>query len=240
MAFLTIMSMMGVLGILFLGFNLMIITLLILTIVFGVSTLIKKKFKKTFITLLIITISLGIIDFFLINNLLKEFNEMSIGDKENILMWQEDDKVILTDNPIKQLFMSEDEKIEIICNDIINKIKTKDYETIKSIFSKDMINNVQDLDKGVEQLINISNENIIDFKPQMNGSETHWDKGKHRKTLRFSMAIETNNKTYDTGFDYDYENPFNSDTLGVNRMVILDENENILVLVDNEAINKGY
>ena len=54
------------------------------------------------------------------------------------------------------------------------------------------------------------------------------------------MAIETNNKTYDTGFDYDYENPFNSDTLGVNRMVILDENENILVLVDNEAINKGY
>ena len=144
MAFLTIMSMMGVLGILFLGFNLMIITLLILTIVFGVSTLIKKKFKKTFITLLIITISLGIIDFFLINSLLKEFNEMSIDDKENILLWQKDDKVILTDNPIKQLFMSEDEKIEIICNDIINKIKTKDYETIKSIFSKDMINNVHD------------------------------------------------------------------------------------------------
>ena len=173
MAFLTIISMMGVLGILFLSFNLMIITLVILTIVFGVITLIKKKFKKTFITLLIITISLGIIDFFLINSLLKEFNEMSIDDKENILLWQKDDKVILTDNPIKQLFMSEDEKIEIICNDIINKIKTKDYETIKSIFSKDMINNVHDLDEGVEQLINISNENIIDFKPQMNGSETH-------------------------------------------------------------------
>lgn len=42
------------------------------------------------------------------------------------------------------------------------------------------------------------------------------------------------------GFEYDYENPFNSETLGVNRMVILDKNGNILILVDNETINTDY
>ena len=83
-------------------------------------------------------------------------------------------------------------------------------------------------------------ENISDFKVQENGTETHWDSGKHRKTYRFSIDINTDNKVYNIGFEYDYENPFNTETLGVNRMVILNEERNILVLVDNENINKGY
>ena len=134
-----------------------------------------------------------------------------------------------------------DEKItQILCNDIMGKIKTKDYENIKSIFSNDMIKNVTNLDEGINKLIDISNENISDFKVQENGTETHWDSGKHRKTYRFSIDINTDNKVYSIGFEYDYENPFNTKTLGVNRMVILDEERNILVLVDNENINKGY
>ena len=134
-----------------------------------------------------------------------------------------------------------DEKItQILCNDIMGKIKTKDYENIKSIFSNDMIKNVTNLDEGINKLIDISNENILDFKVQENGTETHWNSGKHRKTYRFSIDINTDNKVYSISFEYDYENPFNTKTLGVNRMVILDEERNILVLVDNENINKGY
>ena len=68
MASLTIIPIMGTLGILFIGFNVMIITLLILTIVFGVIRLIKKKFTKTFIILLILTIILAFIDYKIINN----------------------------------------------------------------------------------------------------------------------------------------------------------------------------
>ena len=56
MAVLTVIPLIGTLGILFIGFNVIIITLLILTIVFGVIRAIKKKFKKTFIVLLIVTI----------------------------------------------------------------------------------------------------------------------------------------------------------------------------------------
>ena len=54
------------------------------------------------------------------------------------------------------------------------------------------------------------------------------------------LDITTDNAKYSIGFEYDYENPFNNETLGVNRMVIIDENRSILVLVDNETINKGY
>ena len=228
----------GVSGILTIIAILISTVLFILTIIFGVIRAIKKKFKKTFITLLIATILFVVIDFFAINNLIHKFNEISINENTEII--QKDGKIILTDNPIEQLFMSDEKITQILCNDIMNKIKTKDYENIKSIFSNDMIKNVTNLDKGINKLIDISNENIINFKVQENGTETHWDSGKHRKTYRFSIDINTDNNVYSIGFEYDYENPFNTETLGVNRMVILDEERNILVLVDNENINKGY
>lgn len=237
-AALTVIPLIGTLGILCIGFNVIIITLLILTIVFGVIRFLKKKFKKTFIILLIATILFVIIDFFAINNLIHKFNEISINENTEII--QKDGKMILTDNPIEQLFMSDEKITQILCNDIMNKIKTKDYENIKSIFSNDMIKNVTNLDEGINKLIYISNENITYFKVQENGTETHWDSGKHRKTYRFSIDINTDNKVYSIGFEYDYQNPFNTETLGVNRMVIVDEERNILVLVDNENINKGY
>ena len=228
----------GVSGILTIIAILTSIVLFILTIVFGIIRATKKKFKKTFITLLIATILFVVIDFFAINNLIHKFNEISINENTEII--QKDGKIILTDNPIEQLFMSDEKITQILCNDIMDKIKTKDYENIKSIFSNDMIKNVTNLDEGINKLIDISNENIINFKVQENGTETHWDSGKHRKTYRFSIDINTNNKEYSIGFEYDYQNPFNAETLGVNRMVIVDEERNILVLVDNENINKGY
>ena len=228
----------GVSGILAIIAILISIVLFILTIVFGIIRAIKKKFKKAFITLLIATILFVVIDFFAINNLIYKFNEISINENTEII--QKDGKIILTDNPIEQLFMTDEKITQILCNDIMNKIKTKDYENIKSIFSNDMIKNVTNLDEGINKLIDISNENITDFKAQENGTETHWDSGKHRKTYRFSIDINTDNNVYSIGFEYDYENPFNTETLGVNRMVILDEERSILVLVDNENINKGY
>ena len=228
----------GVSGILTIIAILTSIVLFILTIVFGIIRATKKKFKKTFITLLIATILFVVIDFFAINNLIHKFDKISINESTEIR--QEDGKIILTDNPIEQLFMSDEKITQILCNDIMNKIKTKDYENVKSIFSNDMIKNVTNLDEGINKLIDISNENITDFKVQENGTETHWDSGKHRKTYRFSIDINTNNKEYSIGFEYDYQNPFNAETLGVNRMVIVDEERNILVLVDNENINKGY
>ena len=230
----------GILGIFALVVCIISIIFLVLTIVFGVIRAIKKKFRKAFIVLLIATTLLGIVDFFTINNLIKSFNEIKRNNDDSINIRQEDGKIILSDNPIEQLFMSDDKKTEIICDYIINKIKTKDYENIKSIFSNDMINNVKNLDERINKLIDISNENITDFKSQSNGSETHWDSGQHRKTYRFSCEITTDNAKYSIYFECDYENPFNNETLGVNRMVILDENRNILVLVDNETINKGY
>ena len=228
----------GVSGILTIIAILTSIVLFILTIVFGIIRATKKKFKKTFITLLIATILFVVIDFFAINNLIHKFNEISINENTEII--QKDGKIILTDNPIEQLFMSDEKITQILCNDIMNKIKTKDYENVKSIFSNDMIKNVTNLDEGINKLIDISNENITNFKSQSNGSETHWDNGQHRKTYRFSCDITTDNAKYSIGFEYDYENPFNNETLGVNRMVILDENRNVLILVDNEKINKGY
>ena len=228
----------GVSGILTIIAILISIVLFILTIIFGIIRAIKKKFKKTFITLLIATILFVVIDFFAINNLIHKFSELSINENTEII--QKDGKIILTDNPIEQLFMTDEKITQILCNDIMNKIKTKDYENVKSIFSNDMIKNVTNLDEGINKLIDISNENITNFKVQENGTETHWDSGKHRKTYRFSIDINTDNKVYNIGFEYDYENPFNTETLGVNRMVILNEERNILVLVDNENINKGY
>ena len=228
----------GVSGILTIIAILISTVLFILTIIFGIIRAIKKKFRKTFITLLIATILFVIIDFFAINNLIHKFSELSINENTDII--QKDGKIILTDNPIEELFMTDEKITQILCNDIMNKIKTKDYENIKSIFSNDMIKNVTNLDEGINKLIDISNENIINFKVQENGTETHWDSGKHRKTYRFSIDINTNNKGYSIGFEYDYQNPFNVETLGVNRMVIVDEERNILVLVDNENINKGY
>ena len=238
MVALTVVPLLGTLGILFIGFNVLIITLLILTIVFGVIRLVKKKFTKTFITLLIATILFVVIDFFAINNLIHKVNEISINENTEII--QKDGKIILTDNPIEQLFLTDGKITQILCNDIMNKIKTKDYENIKSIFSNDMIQNITNSDEGINKLIDISNENITDFKVQENGTETHWDSGKHRKTYRFSIDTNTDSANYTIGFEYDYQNPFNSETLGVNKMVILDEERSILVLIDNENINKGY
>lgn len=212
--------------------SLVSIILFVLTIIFGIIKTVKKKFKKTFIVLLIVTILFGFVDCFTISNLIRSFNKINISQK--------DGKIILSDNLFEQLFMSDDKKTEIICEQTISKIKTKDYETIKSIFSNDMIKNVKNLDDGIIKLIGISNENITDYNSQLIGSETHWDNGQHRKTYRFNCEITTNNTKYCIGFEYDYENPFNNKTLGVNRMVILDESRSVLVLVDNETINKGY
>ena len=184
----------GVSGILTIIAILTSIVLFILTIVFGIIRATKKKFKKTFITLLIATILFVVIDFFAINNLIHKFDKISIN--ENTEIRQEDGKIILTDNPIEQLFMSDEKITQILCNDIMNKIKTKDYENVKSIFSNDMIKNVTNLDDGINKLIDISNENIINFKVQENGTETHWDSGKHRKTYRFSIDINTDNLEY--------------------------------------------
>lgn len=228
----------GIFGVLALIFSCFAIILTVLTIVFGIIRVITKKFKKTFIVLLIFTILFGIIDFFTINKLIKNFNE--IDNDEVINIREENGKMILSSNPIEQLFMSDDKKIDIISNDIIQKVETKDYDTIKNIFSKDAINNIQNLEDGINELMSISNEGITNVESQMNGSETHWDSGRHRKTYRFSVDITTNNKKYVIGFEYDYENPFNSDTLGVNRMVITDENRNIIILVENENLNRGY
>ena len=68
MAALTVIPLIGTFGILFIGFNVMVIILLILTIVFGVIRLVKKKFTKTFIVLLILTIIFAFIDYKIINN----------------------------------------------------------------------------------------------------------------------------------------------------------------------------
>ena len=230
----------GMFGVLAVIFSFITIILVILTIVFGIIRAIKKKFKKTFIVLLIITILFGIIVLISIKNLIKNFNEIDINNDESINIRQENGKILLSDNPIEQLFMSDDRKIEIISNDIIQKIETKDYETIKNIFSKDAINNIENLDDGISELINVSNEGITNVKSQMNGTETHWDSGQHRKTYRFSCDITTNTAKYGIGFEYDCENPFHSETLGVNRMIITDENRNTILLVENEKLNKGY
>ena len=48
----------------------------------------------------------------------------------------------------------------------VNEKAHKHYENIKSIFSNDMIKNVTNLDEGINKLIDISNENIINFKVQ--------------------------------------------------------------------------
>ena len=218
----------GILGILTIIFIVITISLIVLTIVFGIIRVVKKKFKKTFVTLLIVMILFGVADFFMISNLIDNFDKINK---------QEINKVILNDNPIKQLFMSDEEKIEIISDNIIESIKTKDYENIKNIFSKDTIENVQNLNEGIDELINISNEGIINVESRMNGSETHWDNGKHRKTYRFSCDITTNTKEYSIGFIYDYENPFNNRTLGINRMIITDENKNTIVLIENSNEN---
>ena len=93
----------GIAGILTLVVCIISIILFVLTIVFGIIRAVKKKFKKTFIILLIVTILFGVVDFFTINNLIKSFNEINISNDESINIRQEDGKIILSDNPIKQL-----------------------------------------------------------------------------------------------------------------------------------------
>ena len=69
MGSLVVIPLMGFLGILFITLNLIVIALIILTIVFGIIGIIKKKFKKTVIVLLVVTIVLCAIDFKIIYNL---------------------------------------------------------------------------------------------------------------------------------------------------------------------------
>ena len=69
MAALTVVPLLRTLGIIFIGFNVLIITFLILTIVFGVIRLVKKKFTKTFIILLILTVIFAFLDYKIINNI---------------------------------------------------------------------------------------------------------------------------------------------------------------------------
>ena len=223
-----------IIGVLTVILSIITVTLTILTIVFGIIRAIKGSFRKTFIVLLITALLFGVIDFFAIYNL------GQIKNDENVTIRQEGGKIIITDNPIRQLFMSDDEKIDILSNNIIQKIKTKDYETIKNIFSKDAVNNIQNIDEAINELISTANENITNVEPQMNRSETHWDTVQPRTTYRFSIAISTECAKYNIGLDLDYENPFNSETLGINRMVITDQNKNTIILVDNENLNKGY
>ena len=96
-------------------------------ITFGISGILTVVASLISIILLILTIVFGIIDFFVINNLIKNFNEIDINNDKSINIRQEDGKMILSDNPIEQLLMSDDKKTEIICQYIMNKIETKDY-----------------------------------------------------------------------------------------------------------------
>ena len=222
-----------ILLLLFLFFNFVIFVLGILTIIFGVIRFIKKKFKNTFISLLITTLILLVIDIIIVINF--SFNFITNFDFNVIMPNYYEDKVKLVPNPLEQLFMSDEEKVNKISESIIEKITSKDPENIKKIFSEDLINNVNNLNDGINKLINIADEGIADVKVIMNGSQTHFESGNHRKIYRFSLNITTNNnKVYYIRFNYDYENPFNNKTLGVNRMLIMDENNNIILLIENE------
>lgn len=64
---LSIIPIIGFLGILFMIFNAIILALLILTFIFGVMRFKKKKFKKVFSILLVLTVLLGIKDYQIIN-----------------------------------------------------------------------------------------------------------------------------------------------------------------------------
>ena len=87
----------------------------------------------------------------------------------------------------------------------------------------------------LEKDVTVTDEGIADVKVIMNGSQTHFESGNHRKIYKFSLNITTNNNNvYYIRFNYDYENPFNTKTLGVNRMLIMDENNNIILLIENE------
>lgn len=222
-----------ILLLLFLFFNFVIFVLGILTIIFGVIRFIKKKFKNTFISLLITTLILLVIDIIIVINF--SFNFITNFDFNVIMPNYYEDKVKLVPNPLEQLFMSDEEKVNKISESIIEKITSKDPENIKKIFSEDLINNVNNLNDGINKLINIADEGIVDVKVIMNGSQTHFESGNHRKIYRFSLNITTNNNNvYYIRFNYDYENPFNTKTLGVNRMLIMDENNNIILLIENE------
>lgn len=222
-----------ILLLLFLFFNFVIFVLGILTIIFGVIRFIKKKFKKTFISLLITTLILLVIDIIIVINF--SFNFITNFDFNVIMPNYYEDKVKLVPNPLEQLFMSDEEKVNKISESIIEKITSKDPENIKKIFSEDLINNVNNLNDGINKLINIADEGIADVKVIMNGSQTHFESGNHRKIYRFSLNITTNNNNvYYIRFNYDYENPFNTKTLGVNRMLIMDENNIIILLIENE------
>jgi len=66
MGSLVVIPLLGFMGAVWIGYNVILLVLLILTILFGVFRMVKKKFTKTCIVLLIITILMGIGEYFVI------------------------------------------------------------------------------------------------------------------------------------------------------------------------------
>lgn len=99
MGSLSTIPLMGMLGVLFIVFNVIILTLLILTIVFGIISFKKKKFRKTVVILLVITFILGFKDYKIISGFV---NYDEIQNQELI---QEEGKelVAIRDNDYDQV-----------------------------------------------------------------------------------------------------------------------------------------
>ena len=96
---LSIIPIIGFLGILFMIFNAIILVLLILTIGVGVIRFKKKKFKKVFIILLILTVLLGVKDYQIINEIVnyEDVQHQKLIDKEG------KELVVIRDNNYNQV-----------------------------------------------------------------------------------------------------------------------------------------
>ena len=99
MGSLVVIPLMGFLGILLIVFNLIVIALIILTIVFGIIRIIKKKFKKTVIVLLVITIVLCAIDFKIIYN----FTHYDEIERQELIQAEGKELVAIMDYDYKRL-----------------------------------------------------------------------------------------------------------------------------------------
>ena len=99
MGSLAVIPLMGFLGILFITLNLIVIALIILTIVFGIIRIIKKKFKKTVIVLLVITIVLCAIDFKIIYN----FTHYDEIERQELIQAEGKELVAIMDYDYKRL-----------------------------------------------------------------------------------------------------------------------------------------
>ena len=99
MGSLAVIPLMGFLGILFITLNLIVIALIILTIVFGIIRIIKKKFKKTVIVLLVVTIVLCAIDFKIIYN----FTHYDEIERQELIQAEGKELVAIMDYDYKRL-----------------------------------------------------------------------------------------------------------------------------------------